>query len=94
MNTDAKFQSHPAHLAADQGFFLQGMLLQLELPAEVKPSASTAQRSAVSGHMLLTMPKERPGGALLHVESSRSAAAPVPVRSSCSADNSGRRGVS
>lgn len=39
---------------------LQGHLLQLVLPVEVKPGASAAQRSATTGNLLLTMPKEDP----------------------------------
>ena len=43
------------------------MLLQLELPAEVKPSQSTAERSKASGNLLLTMPKEWPDKGLFNV---------------------------
>lgn len=39
-------------------------MLQLQLPAEVKPDASTAKRSELTGHLLLTMPKEDPSHAL------------------------------
>ena len=39
---------------------LQGHLLQLVLPVEVKPGASAAQRSATTGNLLLTMPKKDP----------------------------------
>ncbi|CAK0784058.1 hypothetical protein CVIRNUC_007261 [Coccomyxa viridis] len=42
---------------------IQGKLLQLELPAEVKPSLATAQRSNATGNLLLTMPKEHPDAA-------------------------------
>ncbi len=52
----------------------RGMLLQLELPAEVKPSQSTAQRSNASGKLLVTMPKEYPDRAGFNVACSRSAA--------------------
>ena len=31
--------------------------MQLALPEEIKPDSSTAQRSQVTGHLLLTMPK-------------------------------------
>lgn len=34
----------------------KGRLLQLCLPAEVRPDASVAQRSRTTGHLLLTMP--------------------------------------
>ena len=33
--------------------------MQLALPEEIKPDSSTAQRSQVTGHLLLTMPKVR-----------------------------------
>ncbi|MEW5298245.1 MAG: hypothetical protein WDW36_001390 [Sanguina aurantia] len=39
---------------------IKGKLLQLLLPVEVRPDASTAQRSLASGHLVLTMPKEDP----------------------------------
>jgi hypothetical protein len=34
---------------------------------QVKPDSSAAQRSAASGHLLLTMPKEEPGQAAVDV---------------------------
>ena len=37
---------------------VQGRLLQLCLPCEVRPDSSKAERSAATGHLLLTMPKE------------------------------------
>ena len=37
---------------------VQGRLLQLRLPCEVRPDSSKAERSAATGHLLLTMPKE------------------------------------
>lgn len=40
---------------------LQGLLLQLQLPQEVKPDQSSAQRAATTGRLLLRMPKENPG---------------------------------
>ncbi len=43
--------------------FLQGRLLQLRLPCEVRPDSSKAERSAATGHLLLTMPKEDVSGA-------------------------------
>ncbi|KAK9816967.1 hypothetical protein WJX72_007586 [[Myrmecia] bisecta] len=39
---------------------VKGRLLQLALPQEVKPDSSTAQRSSMTGHLVLTMPKEDP----------------------------------
>ena len=36
---------------------LQGRLLQLVLPADVRPDSSMAQRSSTTGHLLVTMPK-------------------------------------
>ena len=36
---------------------LKGKIMQLALPEEIKPDSSTAQRSQVTGHLLLTMPK-------------------------------------
>lgn len=39
-------------------FSVQGRLLQLRLPCEVRPDSSKAERSAATGHLLLTMPKE------------------------------------
>ena len=50
---------------------MQGMLLQLELPAEVKPSQATAQRSNATGNLLLTMPKERPDATCRNIACSR-----------------------
>ena len=50
---------------------MQGKLLQLELPAEVKPSLATAQRSNATGNLLLTMPKEHPDAAHYDVACSR-----------------------
>ncbi len=46
-----------------EGVFLQGRLLQLRLPCEVRPDSSKAERSAATGHLLLTMPKEDLSGA-------------------------------
>ena len=37
---------------------VQGRMLQLRLPCEVRPDCSKAERSAATGHLLLTMPKE------------------------------------
>jgi protein TilB len=37
---------------------IKGRLLQLLLPCEVRPDASNAQRSTLSGRLVLTMPKE------------------------------------
>lgn len=37
---------------------VQGRLLQLRLPCEVRPDSSKAERSTASGHLLVTMPKE------------------------------------
>ena len=42
---------------------IKGRLLQLVLPAEVRPDASTAQRSRASGRLVLTMPKACEGAA-------------------------------
>ena len=50
---------------------MQGKLLQLELPAEVKPSLATAQRSNATGSLLLTMPKEHPDATYYDVACSR-----------------------
>ena len=50
---------------------MQGKLLQLKLPAEVKPSLATAQRSNATGNLLLTMPKEHPDAAHYDVACSR-----------------------
>eukprot|EP00775_Hariotina_reticulata_P002455 gene2455-2758_t len=50
---------------------IKGRLLQLLLPAEVKPDSSTAQRSTASGHLLLTMPKEQPHQPLLDATNAR-----------------------
>ena len=36
---------------------LKGKVLQLVLPEEVKSDSSTAQRSQITGHLLITMPK-------------------------------------
>eukprot|EP00232_Nephroselmis_pyriformis_P000717 CAMPEP_0182914760 /NCGR_PEP_ID=MMETSP0034_2-20130328/38734_1 /TAXON_ID=156128 /ORGANISM="Nephroselmis pyriformis, Strain CCMP717" /LENGTH=451 /DNA_ID=CAMNT_0025051543 /DNA_START=72 /DNA_END=1427 /DNA_ORIENTATION=+ len=40
---------------------IKGRLLQLELLEEVEPDSSTAQRSTLTGHLVVTMPKVRPG---------------------------------
>ena len=50
---------------------MQGKLLQLELPAEVKPSLATGQRSNATGSLLLTMPKEHPDATYYDVACSR-----------------------
>ena len=39
---------------------MQGRLLQLKLPEEVRPDQSVAQRSKASGNLSISMPKERP----------------------------------
>jgi protein TilB len=39
---------------------IKGRLLQLLLPAEVRPDKAIAQRSKITGNLVLTMPKERP----------------------------------
>ncbi|CAG7817775.1 unnamed protein product [Allacma fusca] len=36
---------------------IKGKIFQIVLPDEVKPDASTAQRSKTTGHLLITMPK-------------------------------------
>ena len=36
---------------------MKGKVLQLTLPREVKPDSSSAKRSTVTGHLLITMPK-------------------------------------
>ena len=36
---------------------LKGKILQLRLHSEVKPDSSSAKRSQVTGHLLVTMPK-------------------------------------
>ena len=66
----------------DNGRMLQGMLLQLELPAEVKPSHSTAQRSNASGKLLLTMPREQPEKGLFNVACCRCHISYLPVSAS------------
>jgi protein TilB len=50
---------------------VKGRLLQLRLPAEVLPDRSTAQRATITGRLLLTMPKERPGERLTDVANMR-----------------------
>ena len=50
---------------------LQGKLLQLELPAEVKPSLATAQRSNATGSLVLAMPKAHPDAAHCDIACSR-----------------------
>ncbi len=50
---------------------IKGRLLQLLLPAEVLPDRATAQRSTLTGHLLLTMPKERPDERLTDVANMR-----------------------
>jgi hypothetical protein len=39
---------------------VKGRLLQLQLPCEVKPDSSMAQRSKITGSLTITMPKEKP----------------------------------
>ena len=39
---------------------LKGKSLQLALSEEVKPDSSTAKRSQVTGHLVITMPKAKP----------------------------------
>ena len=36
---------------------MKGKILQLRLHSDVKPDSSSAQRSQVTGHLLITMPK-------------------------------------
>ena len=58
---------------------LQGHLLQLVLPVEVKPGASAAQRSATTGNLLLTMPKEDPAAKAIDQSCWRSARTFMPL---------------
>ncbi len=44
-----------------QVFLFLPQVLQLVLQEEVKPDSSRAQRSQTTGHLLVTMPKVRPG---------------------------------
>ena len=46
------------HMLSSNTENAQGRLLQLRLPCEVRPDSSRAERSAATGHLLLTMPKE------------------------------------
>lgn len=39
---------------------IKGQILQLNLPTEVKPDSSSAKRSQITGHLLITMPKLHP----------------------------------
>lgn len=43
---------------------VKGRLLQLQLPCEVLPDSSMAQRSKITGSLALTMPKENPEAAV------------------------------
>lgn len=54
---------------------IKGRLLQLLLPAEVKPDSSVAQRSNASGRLVLTMPKENPQQVVVDVACTRSSKA-------------------
>ncbi|CAL8462504.1 g2037 [Coccomyxa elongata] len=45
---------------------IKGHLLHLVLPVEVKPGASAAQRSAITGNLLLTMPKKDPAATAIN----------------------------
>lgn len=36
---------------------MKGKVFQILLPEEVKPDSSSAQRSQVTGHLIVTMPK-------------------------------------
>ena len=40
-------------------WLIDWQVLQLVLPEEVKPDSSTAKRSQITGHLLITMPKVR-----------------------------------
>jgi hypothetical protein len=50
---------------------IKGRLLQLLLPAEVRPDKGIAQRSKITGHLMLTMPKERPDEPIVDVACTR-----------------------
>ena len=61
----------------------KGRLLQLELPSEVAPDRSVAQRSKTTGHLLLTMPlAEGPSACLRPVRAGVENAAGAGNRSS------------
>ncbi|KAL0041418.1 hypothetical protein WJX79_002533 [Trebouxia sp. C0005] len=58
---------------------IKGRLLQLRLPCEVRPDSSKAERSAATGHLLLTMPKEDVCGAASNPAYTRPSAS-LPAR--------------
>lgn len=66
---------------------IKGKLLQLVLPCEVKPDASSAQRSSATGALLLTMPKQDPAEAVniaylrVNADGSKGPCAAKPVAS-------------
>eukprot|EP00887_Chlorella_sp_A99_P007514 scaffold2.g7514.t1 len=68
---------------------IKGRLLQLLLPAEVRPDGATARRSRATGRLVLTMPKERPGEGGWDVSRARPARAAAGV---LGAGGGGRRG--
>ena len=57
----ADVRSHWARL------LIKGRLLQLRLPCEVNPQNATAQRSKITGNLVLSMPKACPGDSTLDV---------------------------
>ena len=48
---------HPSYVS----IVIKSKLLRLKLPEEVKANESKCQRSKMTGHLLVTMPKAKPG---------------------------------
>lgn len=73
---------------------VKGRLLQLRLPAEVRPDACEARRSKTTGALVLTMPLERPLAAGTVAAVRAAAAKAAAAKDACSraagADKAGR----
>ncbi|PNH09206.1 Protein TILB [Tetrabaena socialis] len=78
---------------------VKGKLLQLLLPCEVRPDASTAQRNTSNGHLVVTMPKDDPADPVVDVARLRprvagttGTAAPGAAAAAAAASTSGHGG--
>lgn len=70
----------------------KGRLLQLELPAEVRPDAAVARRSKTTGNLLITMPLADAQGCLRPAAAAAGPAAEAGVENAAGACNRPGRG--
>ena len=54
---------HPNYISV----VIKSKLLRLKLPEEVKANESKCQRSKMTGHLLVTMPRANPGKGCLYI---------------------------